>query len=252
MFFLPLFDDNPISKKPFVTYALIILNCIVFLIQTSFSTSDLNLYFLQNGFVPDHFFASPSPFYLQLYSSIFIHAGFLHLASNMLYLWIFGDNVEAKLGPIKFLFFYLICGVIASIGQGLIDTNSNIPLVGASGSIAGVLGAYFLLYPKANVRVLFWFFIFIQIINVPAFIVLGVWIVGQFISAGNSLETGVAYFAHIAGFIAGFILMLILKNRDTSIFNKPVSEPFSKSTFKDAYKSKIYDQRRSAQIKKYD
>ena len=149
-----------------------------------------------------------------LYTSLFIHGGFFHLFSNMLYLWIFGDNIEAELGSIKFLIFYLVCGVIASLAQGIVDPDSLIPLIGASGAVAGILGAYLILYPSANVRVFVWIFIFVQIINVPASIVLAIWIIGQFFSLGSSMSDGVAYMAHVAGFMSGLIYMFLFRKRD--------------------------------------
>ena len=178
MFFLPLFDDNPIKKIPWVTYTIIGLNILVFLFQSSLSSSDLEIFFKENGFISREFFSNSSLLYSNLYTSLFIHGGFFHLFSNMLYLWIFGDNIEAELGSIKFLIFYLVCGVIASLAQGIVDPDSLIPLIGASGAVAGILGAYLILYPSANVRVFVWIFIFIQIINVPAGIVLAIWIIG--------------------------------------------------------------------------
>ena len=180
MFFLPLFDDNPIKKIPWVTYTIIGLNVLVFLFQSSLSSSELEIFFRENGFISGEFFSNSSLLYSKLYTSLVIHGGFFHLFSNMLYLWIFGDNIEAELGSIKFLIFYLVCGVIASLAQGIVDPDSLIPLIGASGAVAGILGAYLILYPSANVRVFVWIFIFIQIINVPAGIVLAIWIIGQF------------------------------------------------------------------------
>ena len=163
MFFLPLFDDNPIKKIPWVTYTIIGLNVLVFLFQSSLSSSELEIFFRENGFISEEFFSNSSLLYSNLYTSLFIHGGFFHLFSNMLYLWIFGDNIEAELGSIKFLIFYLVCGVIASLAQGIVDPDSLIPLIGASGAVAGILGAYLILYSSANVRVFVWIFIFIQI-----------------------------------------------------------------------------------------
>jgi membrane associated rhomboid family serine protease len=151
---------------------------------------------------------------------MFMHGGWLHLGGNMLYLWIFGDNIEDAFGPFKFLIFYLVCGIAATFAQYGFTPNSNIPNVGASGAIAGVLGAYLLLFPRARVRVL----VYNQIVALPALVVLGMWIALQVFSGVGSIadtaqteETGgVAYMAHVGGFAAGFLLCLLLRNRDQS------------------------------------
>ena len=153
MFFLPLFDDNPTKGTPKVTYSLILINILVFIYQLTLNPDQEYRLFLDYGFIPKEFFESTYIGYFELISSLFLHGGFMHLFSNMLFLYIFGDNIECILGPIKFTIFYLICGFIASIFQGIIDPSSTVPMIGASGSIAGVLGAYFLIYPRANVRV---------------------------------------------------------------------------------------------------
>tara|TARA_B100000902_G_scaffold372757_1_gene400041 strand:- start:338 stop:847 length:510 start_codon:yes stop_codon:yes gene_type:complete len=169
----------------------------------------------------------------------------------MLYLWIFGDNIEAELGSVKFLIFYLVCGVIASLAQGIVDPDSLIPLIGASGAVAGILGAYLILYPSANVRVFVWIFIFIQIINVPAGIVLAVWIIGQFFSLGSSMSDGVAYMAHVAGFMSGLMYMFLFKKRN-KVQTTNYSRPFTRTSFKEAYDQKIYDRSKSKGIKDYN
>ena len=153
----------------------------------------------------------------------------------MLYLWIFGDNVEDSMGRIRFIIFYLSCGVIAALAQGFVDPSSNIPMVGASGAIAGVLGAYLLLYPRANVKCLFFIIIIIQMVRIPAFIVLGFWIFGQFFSAPFSLESegGTAYFAHIGGFIAGMILIPFFKKKETKLFNNKANSAWTVFQSKD-------------------
>ena len=140
----------------------------------------------------------------------------------MLYLWIFGDNVEDSMGTLKFIIFYLLCGTIAAICQGLVDPSSEVPMVGASGAIAGVLGAYLMLYPKANVKCLVFIIIIIQMIRVPAFLVLGFWLILQFFSIPGSIdaEGGTAYFAHIGGFLAGMILIPFFKNKNVKLFHQ--------------------------------
>ena len=166
---------------------------------------------------------------------MFLHGSLAHIAGNMLYLWIFGDNVEDSMGRIRFIIFYLSCGVIAALAQGFVDPSSNIPMVGASGAIAGVLGAYLLLYPRANVKCLFFIIIIIQMVRIPAFIVLGFWIFGQFFSAPFSLESegGTAYFAHIGGFIAGMILIPFFKKKETKLFNNKANSAWTVFQSKD-------------------
>jgi membrane associated rhomboid family serine protease len=140
----------------------------------------------------------------------------------MLYLWIFGDNVEDSMGKVKFIIFYLLCGTVAALCQGFVDTSSEIPMVGASGAIAGVLGAYLMLFPKANVKCLVFIIIIIQMIRIPAFIVLGFWIVIQFFNIPGSIDAdgGTAYFAHIGGFLAGMILIPFFKNKNVKLFHE--------------------------------
>ena len=163
------------------------------------------------SFIPQQFLANPFRELPTLFTSIFMHAGWLHILGNMLYLWIFGDNVEDRFGHFRFLVFYIICGLFATLAQMAFDINSRIPILGASGAIAGVLGAYILMFPLARVRVLMGFFI----IPVPSMIVIGVWIVLQiFYGVGSfgTAESGVAYLAHIGGFFAGLILALFFRN----------------------------------------
>jgi len=146
-----------------------------------------------------------------------MHGGWIHLLSNMLYLWIFGDNIEDTLGHLKYLSFYLLCGLIASLFHIFTNLNSQAPSLGASGAIAGVMGAYMFLYPKARIRTLLILVIFIQVVRIPAIIVLGYWILIQVLSGfaefGSGTGGGIAWFAHIGGFIAGFILITIMKKR---------------------------------------
>lgn len=161
--------------------------------------------------------AEPFEAIMPLFSSLFLHAGWMHLIGNMLYLWVFGDNVEDKLGSVRFIFFYLLCGVIASLVHVSMDPTSSIPTVGASGAISGVLGAYLVLFPKARVLTLIPIFIFLQVAELPALIVLGLWFVLQFIngmvsvSSGTAGMGGVAWWAHIGGFVAGLVFVLPLR-----------------------------------------
>ena len=200
--FFPYKDDNPRVLFPFITYILITINILVFLTFTyiSFLTPNIN-WFYTFGFIPNSFNV------LTILSSMFIHSGIGHILSNMWFLYIFGDNIESILGHMKFLVFYILCGFGAAFAQYIIDPNSSIPMVGASGAIAGVLGAYMISFPKAKVHVFAFVIIFITTLIIPAQIVLGLWFFIQLSSGLNSLgidtNGGVAWFAHVGGFIAG-------------------------------------------------
>ena len=200
--FFPYKDDNPRVLFPFITYILITINILVFLTFTyiSFLTPNIN-WFYTFGFIPNSFNV------LTILSSMFIHSGIGHILSNMWFLYIFGDNIESILGHMKFLVFYILCGFGAAFAQYIIDPNSSIPMVGASGAIAGVLGAYMISFPKAKVHVFAFIIIFITTLIIPAQIVLGLWFFIQLSSGLNSLgidtNGGVAWFAHVGGFIAG-------------------------------------------------
>lgn len=237
--FFPISDENPSKNKPFITYCLIGLCIFSFVLQY---LAQMNQeMFVNLGFVPNTFFNSILSIeaYIPIITSMFLHGGLAHIGGNMLYLWIFGDNVEDSMGKVRFIIFYLSCGVIAALAQGLVDPSSNIPMVGASGAIAGVLGAYLLLYPRANVKCLFFIIIIVQMIRIPAFIVLGFWIFGQFFSAPFSLDSdgGTAYFAHIGGFLAGMILIPFFKKKDVRLFNNKLSSSWTIFESKD----KIYN-----------
>jgi membrane associated rhomboid family serine protease len=206
-------DDSSRRTIPLVTYALIILNVLFFLVELASGDAFIE----QWAFVPSRFLANPTAGFLTILTSMFMHAGWLHLAGNMLYLWIFGDNVEDRFGHLKFLIFYLLCGLAATLAQLSFSLTSNIPNLGASGAIAGVLGAYILLFPKRRVRVL----LGAQVIQMPALIVIGLWIVLQLFSsigsiAGAAQTGGVAYMSHVGGFIAGFVLTFLLRGKSTS------------------------------------
>ena len=210
---MPIGDDDSARKTvPLVTYALIALNVLFFLVELSGGDA----FIIKWAFIPSRFLADPIGDSMTLITSMFMHAGWVHLGGNMLYLWIFGDNVEDRFGSVKFTVFYLICGLGATFAQLAFSIGSDIPNLGASGAIAGVLGAYVLLFPQGKVRVL-------QgrvVTQVPALIVIGLWIVLQFFSGigsiANSAETGgVAYMAHIGGFVTGFVLALFLRGNTT-------------------------------------
>ncbi|HCP32429.1 TPA: rhomboid family intramembrane serine protease [Candidatus Acetothermia bacterium] len=161
----------------------------------------------------------PIPIWLTLFTSMFLHGGLMHLLGNMLYLWIFGDNVEDSMGHGKFLLFYLVCGAIAAFAQMAINPNSGVPQIGASGAIAGVLAAYFMLFPNSRVLTLIPIFFFIRLVAIPAVFLLGFWFILQVISGAGSLgaASGVAFFAHIGGFIAGGILVFLFKRRGVPV-----------------------------------
>jgi membrane associated rhomboid family serine protease len=205
----PIGDDNSMRKTvPVVTYVLIALNAIFFFIELSAGEA----FIMQWAFVPSRFLADPFGDFPTLFTAMFMHAGWVHLGGNMLYLWIFGDNVEDRFGHIPFLIFYLVCGLAATFAQMAFNMGSNVPNLGASGAVAGVLGAYILLFPQQKVKVL----IGRAVTQVSAIIVIGLWIVLQFFSGigsiANTADTGgVAYMAHIGGFIAGFVLTFLLR-----------------------------------------
>jgi len=206
---LPIGDDDTSRRTfPLVTYALIALNVLFFFVEMSGGDAFIEKW----AFVPSRFLANPSGDSLSLLTSIFMHAGWLHLGGNMLYLWIFGDNVEDRFGHVKFAVFYLVCGLAATFAQLAFSTGSDVPNLGASGAIAGVLGAYILLFPQGRVRVLQGQ----QVIQVPALIVIGLWIVLQLFSGIGSIAAaaqtgGVAYMAHIGGFVAGLVLTFLFR-----------------------------------------
>lgn len=224
---LPLRDDQPRFSTPYVTYFLIGLNLLIFFFEWALDVSNpegLKALIFQFGVVPSHLsaFLSGSPKYplpvvaLPFLTSMFLHGGWMHVIGNMWFLHIFGDNIEDYLGHFKYLVFYLLAGVIAMVAQVLVDPRSGVPTLGASGAIAGVLGAYFLLYPRA--RVLTWFFVFV--FWVPAWIILGYWFALQFLSGtatalayeGHNVG-GVAFWAHVGGFIAGFVMIKLFPAR---------------------------------------
>jgi membrane associated rhomboid family serine protease len=206
---LPIGDDDSARRTfPIVTYALIALNVVFFFVELGGGDAFIGTW----AFVPSRFLANPFGDFLTIFTSMFMHAGWVHLGGNMLYLWIFGDNVEDRFGHIPFIFFYLLCGIAATFAQLAFSIGSDIPNLGASGAIAGVLGAYILLFPQGKVRVLQGQ----QVIQVSALIVIGLWIVLQFFSGIGSITTtagtgGVAYMAHIGGFVAGFLLTFLFR-----------------------------------------
>lgn len=201
-------DDSSRRTLPVVTYALVALNILFFFVELSAGDAFVGTWAL----VPSRFLADPLAGVLTLFTSMFMHAGWVHLGGNMLYLWIFGDNVEDRFGHLTFVIFYLLCGLAATFAQLAFSIGSNVPNLGASGAIAGVLGAYILLFPRGKIRVLQRQ----QVIQVPALMVIGMWIALQFFSGIGSIADagqtgGVAYMAHVGGFVAGFALTFLLR-----------------------------------------
>ena len=238
MFFIPLYDDNPTRRTPVVTIALIALCVLAYGWQVSLGPRGEELAVYSFGVVPAVLFGYAElpvplqvvPPWVSVLTSMFMHGGVLHLAGNMLYLWIFGNNVEDSMGRGRFVLFYLLCGTAAALAQSLAHPTSEIPMLGASGAIGGVLGAYLVLHPRANVRVLMWIIVFVRMINVPALIVLGFWFAGQILSGVTTPTTnegGVAFWAHVGGFVAGAVLIFVFKRRGVSVMQPAHSTPFA-------------------------
>jgi membrane associated rhomboid family serine protease len=218
---IPFKDDNPTYTFPLVTVSLIVLNTVIFLWSISTPT-DLSRIAFFYGAIPQNLISlektQPIHPVMTLFTAMFLHGGFFHLAGNMLYLWIFGNNVEDVLGHIRFLFFYIFSGIIAAYSHAITEAHSLIPMIGASGAVSGVLGAYMLLFPHARVHTLIFLGFFIQVVRIPAVIVIGFWFVIQIIngilSKGMLNQGGVAWFAHIGGFLFGlFTIKLWMPKR---------------------------------------
>jgi membrane associated rhomboid family serine protease len=239
---IPLKDDLPSRSLPIVTFGLIALNVAAFLYQASLSLDPrgpgagaAEAFVREFGVIPCRLTGAcptallrvaddfPHP-WVTLVTSMFLHGGLLHIGGNMLYLWIFGNNVEDTLGHGRFLLFYLASGAAAGLGQIVVSPTSHVPMIGASGAVSGVLGAYLLLFPYATILTLVTFGFFVRFLHVPAMIVLGFWIVLQLLngyitfsaqSAGRGESGGVAWFAHIGGFLAGMMLLFLLRSRQS-------------------------------------
>ena len=219
MFFFPISDVNSTKNKPVISWIILVCCILIFIYQKNFDYHFEQKIILTFGMIPSVLFEIKQlpdelaiiPSYMTLISSMFLHGGWMHLIGNMTYLYIFGDNIEDKLGKFKFLIFYIFCGIFAGLCQALIDVNSEIPMIGASGAISGILGAYLILFPKKDIKVFFWFFIFVKIFKIPAMYVIGCWILIQFFNLNDSEESNIAYVAHIGGFIAGIILIFMFR-----------------------------------------
>ena len=231
---IPLKDDNPTNSRPIVSYGIIGFCVLIFIAQLGLSEKELRDFTYSYGLIPSVLMGIDqlpndlnriSPIGT-IFTSMFMHGGWMHLIGNMLYLWIFADNIEDDLGTLNFVIFYFVSGIGAAMSQVFVDINSQIPMIGASGAIGGVLGAYLINYPNAKVLVLIPFGFFSQLLKIRALYVLGFWFVLQFINSffSSSSGGGVAYAAHIGGFITGVVLILF--------FNKTIKSKNIKSKIK--------------------
>lgn len=211
---IPISDENPTRSTPVVTWTLIIACVAVFLWELSFPGREFEAMIRSLGFTPREFFGrgGDAREWMTLFTSMFLHGGLIHLGGNMLYLWIFGNNVEDAMGHARFLVFYLACGAAAALAQGVVEPNTTIPMVGASGAISGVLGAYMLIYPRARITVIVLLGVILYPTKVSAVFVVGFWFILQLISAAlaEPEAPGVAWLAHVGGFVAGMLLTPLL------------------------------------------
>jgi membrane associated rhomboid family serine protease len=237
VFTIPLFDDAPMRRPAIMIWAIIIACAVVFLWQIGLPARAQRDIVYSLGVTPAVLFGKVElparlrmvPGWASIFTSMFLHGGWLHVIGNMLYLWIFGGAVEDAMSRPRFLLFYLLCGTIAALAQSLAAPGSQVPMIGASGAIAGVLGAHLLLHPRSNVTVLFVFLIFIRFINMPAIIVLGLWFVVQLMSgaAMPTEEGGIAFMAHIAGFVAGLMLTPIFRDHRVPLLAGGYTQSFA-------------------------
>ncbi|MBI4684212.1 MAG: rhomboid family intramembrane serine protease [Nitrospirae bacterium] len=213
----PFKDENPTRTFPLITIMLIAINVIVYIWEIMYPAGESYIVY-SYGAIPSNLisFKNTQPLHpaFTVFSSMFLHGGLLHIGGNMLYLWVFGNNIEDRLGHIRFLLFYLACGVIAAYSHAITDPLSKVPMIGASGAVSGVLGAYIVLFPHARIHTLVFFGFFIRVIRIPALIVIGFWAIIQFIngilSKGLIAQGGVAWFAHVGGFLAGLLTIKFL------------------------------------------
>jgi membrane associated rhomboid family serine protease len=228
----PLRDDNPTRITPIITWALIAINVMVFFYQLSLGPRASEIFAYRYGTIPAVIAGAKSlpgsvaaiPPAASLVTSMFLHGGWMHLIGNMWFLWVFGNNIEEAMGRVRFAAFYLLCGLLASMSHILSNTDSTLPSVGASGAIAGVLGAYAMIYPRARVWTLIFLVFFVRLMYIPAGLVLGFWFVLQIINgtlAGSQSGGGVAFWAHVGGFVAGVLLVGLFKKRTVRFFNPP-------------------------------
>lgn len=225
---IPLKDDNPVQRTPFVSYTLLGACILIFLWQASLGQQAGRAAVVAFGVIPAVLFGNAElppelalvPPTATIFTSMFLHGGWMHLIGNMLYLWIFADNIEDSMGHVRFVVFYLLCGVAAALLQAVPAPGSEIPMIGASGAISGVLGAYLLLFPHARITVLIPFGFLSQVMLLPAVWVLGLWFAIQFLSELGGGGSGVAFRAHIGGFVAGMALLPLFKRREVKFFQK--------------------------------
>jgi membrane associated rhomboid family serine protease len=223
----PIHDDNPVSIIPVVTYAVIAACVGVFIWQITRSPDQQQIIIYALGAIPAVLLSGMElggdiamvPDKATVFTSMFLHGGWMHLIGNMLFLWVFGNNIEAAMGHVKYAAFYLLCGIAAFFAQALPDTASQIPMIGASGAISGVLGAYLLLYPRARVLIVIPIFFILKTMRLPAMLVLGIWFVMQLVSSvlNAGQEGGVAFGAHIGGFVAGMVLVGLFKKSSVNL-----------------------------------
>jgi membrane associated rhomboid family serine protease len=234
---IPFRDDTPARQLPAATYGLVAACVVVFLWQLSLGPTGIERSAMQLGMIPAVLFGAarlPSRLALvapplTLVTSMFLHSGWIHLIGNMIYLFVFGKGVENALGSLRFVLFYLLCGIAAALTQALTEPAATLPMVGASGAIAGVLGAYLVLYPFGQVFVFFWIIIFFRVIAIPAILLLGFWFLMQLLSAEGAGASvgGVAVWAHVGGFIAGMILVVFMRRRGVAMLQGSRTQSFA-------------------------
>ncbi len=227
---IPLRDDNPSATLPVITVGLIVACTLVFLWEFNLSERAMQMAVFAFGAIPTTLLGDATlpaaihrvPAWVTVFTSMFLHGGWMHLIGNMLYLWIFGNNVEDAMGHGRFILFYLLCGVVAVAAQALPDPSSTVPMIGASGAISGVLGAYLLLFPRAQVLVLVPLGYLTRLVPLPALVVLGLWFVLQLVSTAFAASEagGVAFRAHVGGFVAGIVLIPFFKRAGVPLFAK--------------------------------
>ena len=215
---IPLKDDNPTTIKPVVTITLIVMNVVIFLNQLGMDAQSYQQFVYTYGAVPLQLIHGQNLH--SVFTSMFLHGGIGHLLGNMLFLWIFADNIENLTGHGRFIVFYILCGLAAFSTHFIMDPASQVPMIGASGAISGVLGAYAIRFPRAKVHVLWIFFFIISVDRIPAAVVLGLWFLFQIISAlgSSAASAGVAWYAHIGGFIAGILLIGFFQKRNVTVY----------------------------------
>ncbi|MGW8248608.1 MAG: rhomboid family intramembrane serine protease [Acidiferrobacterales bacterium] len=227
---IPLHDDNPTELFPYITISIIVICTLAFFWQLSLDPRAQQFVMVSLGVIPATLVGGKSlppelsvlPPFMTVFTSMFLHGGWLHIIGNMLYLWIFGNNVEDAMGHRRFIVFYFLCGIAAAMTQSLLDPESTAPMIGASGAIAGVLGAYLLLHPRARILVVLPLFIIFFTVRLPALIVLGFWFVGQAVSTlfANGESSGIAFGAHVGGFITGIVLIPLFKYKRVQLFSQ--------------------------------